>query len=345
MTVELVLLVCAAVIAATWLTWVVRRKALKVGLLDHPNARSSHTTPTPRGGGLSIVVVSLSGLIVLWALRVVDIHLALALLGGGIPVAIVGYLDDRHSLPVLVRIAVHFASAAWAVGVLGGLPPLQWGSAIVDMGILGDVFAVLGIVWTLNLFNFMDGIDGIAASECVFVTVAAAGLLMLTGVAPSVQAAALLVGAATIGFLIWNWPPARIFMGDVGSGYLGFVLAVLALGATRESGVMLYVWLVLGGVFFVDATVTISRRLARRERVFEAHRTHAYQWLSRRWRSHAPVTIAVTVVNVVWLLPCAVVTLIYPRWAGLAVLVAFLPLMVAAAVCGAGRREVPARRV
>jgi Fuc2NAc and GlcNAc transferase len=194
-------------------------------------------------------------------------------------------------------------------------------------------------VWALNLFNFMDGIDGIAASEAIFV--ALAGTLLTSSFAPGsgVGFAALLFAAACGGFLLWNWPPASIFLGDVGSGYMGYVIVVLALSANRDNPVALWVWLILGGVFFVDATVTLVGRLLRGERVYQAHRSHAYQWLARRWESHGKVSTAVLVLNVVWLLPWAMLAETFPRYAAVSVLAAFAPLTLLAAVIGAGHGE------
>jgi Fuc2NAc and GlcNAc transferase len=170
----------------------------------------------------------------------------------------------------------------------------------------------LGIAWTVNLFNFMDGIDGIASAEAVFISWGGAWLAPLMGSAAAVPAVGCTFGAVCCGFLVWNWPPARIFMGDVGSGYLGFVLVVLALAATRENPAALAVWLILGGIFFCDAFVTLVRRLARGERLYQAHRSHAYQWLSRRWGSHRSVTLAVVCVNLGWLLPAAWFAAVHP---------------------------------
>jgi Fuc2NAc and GlcNAc transferase len=185
----------------------------------------------------------------------------------------------------------------------------------------------------------MDGIDGIAASEAAFVAFAGAWLSFAGGTETQVSAAAWVFGAGCVGFLVWNWPPARIFMGDVGSGYLGYVIGVLALAATRENHAALWVWLILGGVFFVDATVTLTRRLVRGERVYEAHRSHAYQWLARRWGSHETVTKAVTALNLLWLLPCAIFAAYHSQWALCMVFVALTPLAVVAIAAGAGRRE------
>jgi Fuc2NAc and GlcNAc transferase len=201
------------------------------------------------------------------------------------------------------------------------------------------VVGVLGIGWVLNLFNFMDGIDGIAASEGTFVAWSGA---LLTAAAPAssgVTAAAVILGAACLGFLRWNWPPARIFMGDVGSGYVGYVIAVLALAAGRDDPIALPVWLTLGGAFFADATVTLVRRSLRRERLHKAHRGHAYQWLSRKWGSHRRVTVAVIAINVVWLLPCAWLETVFPRFAAVIATAALAVVAAAALGCGAGRSE------
>lgn len=331
-------LLLLAVLLSAALTLLVRRYALSRGVLDHPNARSSHSHPTPRGGGMSIVIV-VSITAALFIYHDVSDAVPWAILSGGLTVALVGYLDDRSALPVRARMIVHVASAGWAVFLLGGMPPIQWGAAVAHLGFWGDVLAVFALVWMLNLFNFMDGIDGIAASEATFVAAAGAGLCWLVGIHSATSVTAAAVAAASLGFLLWNWPPAKIFMGDVGSGYLGYVLGVLALAASCQSPAILWVWLILGGVFFVDATVTLVRRLLRGDRVYEAHRSHAYQWLARRWQSHKSVTMTVTAINLLWLLPCASLAALHPRWALWMALVALIPLGVGAFVAGSGRRE------
>lgn len=334
-----VIALAAALLAAAITGWV-RRQALQRLWLDVPNARSSHQAPTPRGGGLGIVVASAAGFVALAAAGVVELKLCVALLGGGVAVAWIGFRDDRKPVAAGVRLAVHVAAALWALAWLGGVPPIQFGSTVVDFGPLGYVIGVLAIGWVLNLFNFMDGIDGIAASEAAFMALAAAGLAGLA-TASGVSAAALVFGAACLGFLAWNWPPARIFMGDVGSGYLGYVLAVLALAAMSQSPVALFIGLALGAVFFVDASVTLARRLLRGERVHEAHRSHAYQWLARRWGSHRAVTVAVLWFNIAVLLPIAGFCAAYPEFAA-PVLGTTLALMaVLALLAGSGRAELP----
>lgn len=338
-TMKLVILVAALLGASVWMTQLVRQAAMKRGLLDHPNARSSHVTPTPRGGGLAIVVVTSVGMLILFLSGFSSARLLLALLVGGGAVALAGYLDDRGVINIATRLAIHVSAAILAVVLVGGLTELDFGNGPRQLGLVGPVLSVLGIVWTLNLFNFMDGIDGIAASEAVFVAGAGAALTSMAGATSTVPLAATVFAAAALGFLYWNRPPARVFMGDVGSGYLGFCLAVFALAAGREEPAHFNAWLILSAVFIVDATITLIRRLVRGERVYEAHRSHAYQWLARRWGSHARVTLAVCAVNLAWLAPCAWACLTNPRLTKVWLILALIPLAFVCLVAGSGRRE------
>jgi glycosyltransferase WbpL len=335
---EVYVLAGATLATSIALTLAMRKFALSHGLLDVPNERSSHKVPTPRGGGAAITVTAMTGFAVLAALHRLDFAV-FAALAGGLAVAAVGFVDDRHALPAVVRLSAHVTAALWALAWLGGLPALRVGGHLISLGALGTVVGLLGIVWVLNLFNFMDGIDGLAATEATFVAWCGALLTAASSASSGVAAAALILGASCLGFLCWNWAPARIFMGDVGSGYLGYVIAVLALAATRENPVALWAWLILGGVFFVDATVTLLRRLLRGERVYEAHRSHAYQWLARRWGSHRRVTVAVMILNLIWLLPCAFLVTFHSDHAVATVVVALVPLVALAFAAGAGRRE------
>jgi Fuc2NAc and GlcNAc transferase len=260
------------------------------------------------------------------------------LIGGG-AMALVGYLDDQRHLRASVRFGVHLAAALWAVILLGGIPE----RALANWGLhgvwIGGLIAVLTLVWTTNLFNFMDGLDGIAGSEAVFVSGAGAWLSWYEGGAPGLTVIMACLAAASLGFLCWNWPPARIFMGDVGSGFLGFSLAVLGLAASQKGIFPIEVWAILGGVFLVDATVTLIRRVIRGDRWFNAHRTHAYQHLARRWKAHLPVTILVMLINAFWLLPIAILAARFPYYALWLLATALAPLVALVIVCGAGTDE------
>jgi len=281
-------LIVTAFVMSAGLSGVARRYALSRSLLDVPNERSSHSVPTPRGGGVAIVVVVLASLALLAARGVVGARLALALGGGGALVAVVGWLDDRRGVTPRARFAVQVLAAVWAIGWLGGMPEMTVGARALHLGAAGAVLAVLGIVWLTNLYNFMDGIDGIAAAEAI--VVGFGGALLVAGVSPPLALVSAIVAAAAGGFLVWNLPPARLFMGDVGSGFLGFLFGGLALASERARALPAVLWLVLLGPFFVDATVTLLRRLARGDRWYEAHRSHAYQRAVQAGWSHGRVT-------------------------------------------------------
>jgi Fuc2NAc and GlcNAc transferase len=337
MTIPVVMLL--ALLASTLLTWAVRRLAEALGFLDHPNERSSHLVPTPQGGGVAIVVVATSALAA-FALRGEMLFVDLWILsGGGLLVALIGLIDDWRPLSTHVRLGVHLSAASVAVFCLHGLPPILIGHHLISFGWFGYPLAIMGIVWSVNLFNFMDGIDGLAASEGAFITIAGALILAATNEMGGFPRAGLSLGTACCGFLVWNWPPARIFLGDVGSGYLGYSLVCLALIAARDNPVALFVFLILGAVFVVDATVTFVRRIARNERYDVGHRTHGYQRLSRRWGSHQAVTVTVLVTNTAILLPAAYLAAIRPSWA-VYIAAGVLTLLVGVAlIVGSGRRE------
>lgn len=311
----------------------------KLTLVDIPNERSSHFLPTPRGGGVAIVTTSSIGLAIVAWLDYLDMGLAVGLLVGGAGVAIAGFLDDYRGLSARIRLLVHAAAAVLVLYLMDGIPRLQVGGGQVELSGAWFVVAVVAMVWVLNLFNFMDGIDGIAASEATFVLLAGGLLSIAMGVSSGIAMAAGVLAGSCVGFLVWNWPPAKIFMGDVGSGYIGFAIAVLVVAAAVENPVMIPVWLVLGAPFFVDATVTLVRRLLRGEPVHEAHRIHAYQWLARRWGSHRRVTVGLSVINMAILLPVAVWCALQPERSIFILGAVIVLFAVAALFAGAGKAE------
>ncbi|WP_258868905.1 glycosyl transferase [Alkalilimnicola ehrlichii] len=253
----------------------------------------------------------------------------MAMLGGGAVVAGIGYLDDHGDVAARWRLMAHFVAAFVALSALaahGGLPTVPLGSWILDLGVFGYLFAALFIVWLLNLYNFMDGIDGLAGVELVTVSGGAALLLFWQG-APISASWLLLLAACGLGFLVWNWPPAKIFMGDAGSGFLGFVLAVFALWTGGEGGIGVWAWGILLGVFLVDATWTLIRRVSLGQRFYEAHRIHAYQYASREFGAHKPVTLGVAAINIGWLLPWAALATWFPGLGGLFLVIAWAPLV------------------
>lgn len=285
------------------LTGLLRGYALRRNVLDVPNQRSSHKVPTPRGGGMAIVLAFLVGgvLLPVWSSEASQV---LVLLAGAL-VAVVGFIDDHTSLAPSTRILVHGVGALFVVYAVGGLPIIELWRWHWMTGWGGYILALVGLVWLINLYNFMDGIDGLAGAEAVSVCFII-WLLHVWGGQPEAGSMALTLGGAALGFLIWNWPPARIFMGDGGSGFLGLMLGALMLLDASNEPRMLWVWMVLLGVFVVDATWTLLQRWYLGIKLSEAHRTHAYQYASRAAGRHLPVTLSVMMINFLWLAPIAI---------------------------------------
>lgn len=258
-----------------------------------PNQRSSHLRPTPRAGGLAFVVAV--PLVALAASLGSGIPLpagTAALLSGGLIAAAVGLADDRWRLSARFRFGAYLVAATMLVVGGGYLHELQWSSgASLVLGWVGVPVTLLWVVGLTNAYNFMDGIDGIAGVQAVVAAGAAALLALWRGdLGPALFAAALAGGA--LGFLFHNWPPARIFMGDVGSAFLGYTFAGLAVltGGEGESPLPFALWAILLAPFLFDTSLTLALRVARGERWYQAHRQHLYQRLVRQGWSHLAVT-------------------------------------------------------
>lgn len=304
-----------ALAGSWWGTGLVRRFAVARSLLDIPNERSSHSTPTALGGGIAVAAVVIGGILAGAVGGWIRDSIAVALVPSGAAVALVSWLDDRRGVPQKIRFLVHLLAAAWVVYCFGPIEVFGSGGGL-PLRLLEALITVLGIAWTANLFNFMDGIDGLAAGEALTVGLAA---MLLCWRAEDLEPTWLtaLVAVAAAGFLPWNWSPARIFLGDVGSVFLGFILASIGVLTSQRGTLPAPGWLVLLGVFFLDATITLVRRFMRGDRWFAAHRSHAYQRAVQGGLTHRQVSGAVMVVNAVLaLLVWWAVT--RPGWAGVA---------------------------
>lgn len=330
--------VFSVLVVSFFSTYGLRRYALARSIIDIPNARSSHTVPTPRGGGVGIVISLLLAFPALTYAGFLSWSITWNLLGVGVVVALVGFLDDHGHIAARWRLLGHFLASIWALYWLGGLPTIILFGFNLELGWLGHVLAAFYLVWMLNLYNFMDGIDGLASIEAICVCLGASLLYWLGGF-DGLIIVPLVLSAAVAGFLFWNFPPARIFMGDAGSGFLGIILGLLSLQAVWVSPKLLWVWLILLGVFIVDATVTLLRRLLRGDKVYEAHRSHAYQFASRQFGKHLPVTLAVVVINLFWLLPIAACVVLLELDGAFGLILAYAPLIALALKFNAGALE------
>jgi UDP-N-acetylmuramyl pentapeptide phosphotransferase/UDP-N-acetylglucosamine-1-phosphate transferase len=263
-------------------------------LLDRPNERSLHATPIPRGGGIAVIAAILLACLGLSQL-VPAPTISRPIMVGAVLLAAVSWIDDLRSLPAAVRLAAQFVAIGLALraGFPAGLVFQGWLPPSLD-----GVATAIVWVWFINLFNFMDGIDGLAGSEAAAIGL---GLLLFASVGaghdPGLMALGAVIAAAAIGFLVWNWAPARIFLGDVGSVPLGYLLGFLLLDAAARGHWKLA--LILPLYFLADATITLLRRLLRGERVWQAHREHFYQRAVQRGLSHAAVVQRVIAADLV----------------------------------------------
>ncbi|ROM58249.1 glycosyl transferase [Pseudomonas poae] len=333
-------IVPAVALVSFVLTAVIRRYALLRSIIDIPNARSSHSVPTPRGGGVAIVLAFLAVIPLLGWLGLVSTDSLVAVAGAGALVAVLGFMDDHGHIAARWRLVGHFSAAIWALFWFNGLAPLSVFGWTLDLGIVGSILAAVYMVWMLNLYNFMDGIDGIASVEAMCACLGACLLYTMSGHQDMIWLP-LLLAAAVGAFLLWNFPPAKIFMGDAGSGFLGVILACFSIQAGWTQSSFFWAWLILLGVFVVDATFTLVRRLLRGDKVYEAHRSHAYQFASRKFGKHLPVTLAVAAINIFWLLPISMGVVLYGLDGAWGLVLGYLPLVALAIKFHAGELEKP----
>lgn len=291
---------------------IARRYALRRRMLDAPGERRSHQGEVPRGGGVGIIVGLVLIIIILAWRQALTIEEAVAVGGGLLLVGLTGWLDDHRPIPVFARMAMHLLAAGWLLWWLGGLAAIHIGVP-VNLGMAGYAVAALGVVWLTNLYNFMDGIDAFAAGEGMFAGTLMGVWLMLAGE----HGLALLgfgIAAGCAGFLPWNLPPAKLFMGDVGSTGLGFVFAALVLRGEQTGAMASPIAMLVLGLFVFDATFTLVARVARRARWYTPHREHAYQYMVRSGLSHGRVVIRLMAVNLLVILPLVVWL---HRWPGM----------------------------
>lgn len=266
-------------VLSAMLTYILRLIAIKINIIDNPNERSSHTSPTPRGGGLAIIITWFGGLIYFYFTGKIEPNLFFALLSGGI-LAMVSLLDDVMDLKPYIRLFAQAISALGALFFLGGIDLFPQISSVFIFSVV-NIGVFVGIIWFINLYNFLDGIDGYASQEAILV---AMGILIITGN----PIFGILVAGVT-GFLLWNWPKAKIFMGDVGSTQLGFILVVMGIYLHNNNELHIANWLVLTSLFWFDATFTLYRRWRNGEKLSVAHKKHAYQRLIQGGFSHLTV--------------------------------------------------------
>ncbi len=308
-----------------------RAVALRLLILDKPNHRSAHQAQTPTGAGLSFILVFLAAFTLPEHTAASSTDTILQILPALMAVAVVGFLDDYRPLPWPLRAAVHLLCCVYVIWITG-YPHINLLGQVVDLGWLGAVLGVIGLLWLLNLYNFMDGIDGIATLEAVSVLALAIVISLYLGQYNIPRPVAVLLVACS-GFLVINWPKAHVFMGDIGSGFLGLVFGVFIVTQTM---LPLWSWLILLGWFITDATVTITVRLFRGETISEAHSQHLYQHLNRAVGTQRTL-FGLVLINTFWLFPLAFASSIFQELGVVLLGLAYLPIIIFQYYCGAGQ--------
>ena len=262
-------------------TYFIKNYMIKKSLVASVNERSSHTTPTPHGGGIALCITWFIGLVYLYFMGQIEPNLFYALLFG-VVISIVSFFDDIYELSPNLRLIIQATVAIGGLYFLGGFETLTFGIFDIQNLILTNVFAFFMIIWFINLYNFLDGINGYAGSEAVFLVLA--GFVLFGG------NHFLVLGVAVLGFLYWNWKKAKIFMGDVGSTLLGYNIAIFTIYYANQEATNFWIWIILFGLFWFDATLTLIRRKLNKEKLSQAHKKHAYQRLTQSGWSHFKVT-------------------------------------------------------
>ncbi len=296
--------------------------AIKKGILANPNFRTLHETPVPKGGGIVFASITILGIFLLWRSGQMPNNLFMTLGVGGCIATFLGFFDDINNIGAKKKLAVQIFLSGFALFHLDG-------GVLSSIDLIPDWIAIplslLFLVWVINAYNFMDGIDGMAASGAIFSSGVVIVTIVLTNEFSEVTIFLLLLMASVLAIIVFNWPPATIFMGDAGSVFLGYIFGVLILYTTMNNEVSIWTWIIVFGYFIADTTVTQIARLILVKKWYMAHRSHAYQNLARISNSHLKVTLGVIFYYLMWLFPLAIWSALEPDMAIFATIIALTP--------------------
>ncbi len=304
MKLSIIIIYFTLFIISLLITYVFRSLAIRKSLLDFPTESSSHTIPTPKGGGIGIVVAWFLGILYFYLSGRIGLYYFLAF-ASGIILVIAGIIDDIRNLNAGIRLGLQILTGCIAVYFLGGLQKIDLGITIIQNKWVLSFISVFALVWLVNIFNFLDGIDGYVAAEVIFITMAA---FIVFG-----DPVALILFVSALGFIIWNWQPAKIFMGDVGSTLLGFNIGVLAIYYQNNNVSSILVWIIISCAFWFDATFTLYRRIKNREKLLQAHKKHANQRIVQAGYSHQKTVVYLLIINMV-LFVFACLSVLYSKY-------------------------------
>jgi len=306
-----------------------RKIAVKFDIVAKRNFRTLHKIDVPKGSGIVFSLVYISLVFLLWTQDMVSNDLAIAICLGGFAATIFGFIDDVIDVPAIIKLIIQISLSSFIIFSFGETPLLlDKNIAPIDTGVLG-VFVSVGIlVWLMNLYNFMDGVDGMAASGTVFICGTISAVLFFICGNTGLGLIVALLAFSCLGFLLFNWPPASIFMGDAGSVFIGYIFGVLIIYTMLSSEISIWTWLTVFGYFGIDTTTTLILRVARVKKWYGAHRSHAYQNLARIWDSHSKVTGLVLCYHLLWVLPLTILSASYTDYQEIICLLAIFPVII-----------------
>ena len=326
------------------LTFLVKEYFLSRNILVIPDLRSSHKNPKPHGGGLAVILSLCISLLFFYSFNLIEKEEFIFFLIPGILVALISFIDDLSEVKRSTRMLVHIFSALGGLYFIGGFNSLSFFNQNIDIGLWGYLLGSIYIVWMINLYNFMDGIDGLASLEAIFVFLIFSIFAYFILFDPSLSFVLISIAASVFGFLLFNFPKSVIILGDVGSCFLGIVIALISIKTSQLKPELFWCWMILLGVFLVDSTYTLIVRMIRKEKFYLPHSLHAYQKLSRILNSHSKATLILLSVNIFWLTPIAFLVAFKKIDGLLSLLVSYVPLIFLVYYLKAGVPEVEKRK-
>jgi len=316
------------IIACSWIgVFLYKKYAIYIGIIAHQNHRTLHDSPIPRGGGVVFSILFILFILVIWPYLELSKNLFLILAVGGGMATLFGFIDDIMNIRARTKLIIQLLLSGWVVYLL------YLDSLFVEN--LVPIYIMIAaclffMVWIMNAYNFMDGVDGMASSGAIFSSVTLALILSLTTNSVELIPIFILIAATVSGFIIFNWPPATIFMGDAGSVFLGYIFGSLLIFTTLNGSLSIWNWLIVFGYFFADTTVTQIVRVILIKKWYLAHQSHAYQNFARITGSHLKVTRRVTLYNIIWILPIAIWSALQPEMEIIAAILAITPALIVA---------------
>ena len=324
-SIEFFLALFLVLLVSTWLTRLYRSFAINKEIISNPNNRSLHKYFKPSGGGIVFSLICILSVSILSVIEIIEFEMLMVFGLGALCATLFGFIDDIYDINALLKLTIQVALSIWVLiwFDVGELIILNWLPLWISL-----ILCCFLLVWMMNLYNFMDGIDGMAASGTIFACFALIATLIITSGFSTLVIILSLLLFSCLGFLIYNWPPATLFMGDSGSVFLGYFFGSLIIISLINGDISFWTWLIVFSYFFGDTNVTIIMRLILSKKWYKPHRSHGYQNLARILDNHKKVTIGVQVYNIFYILPLTVFSVTIPMWAEFFSILAIAPVII-----------------